>query len=91
MGPLLGKSIFTTDSQEWAHLRAILRPNFVKDQVAELEMLERYMEHLMALIPKDGSTIDLQELFFRFTLNLASEFLFGHSMNTLHQSGEADR
>lgn len=34
MGKLLGKGIFTTDGKDWAHSRAMLRPNFVKDQVA---------------------------------------------------------
>jgi cytochrome P450 len=38
MGPLLGRGIFVTDGDEWAHSRALLRPNFAKDHVADLGM-----------------------------------------------------
>lgn len=37
----------------------------------------------MAKIPKDGSTVDLQPLFFQLTLDSATEFLFGESVHSL--------
>ncbi|RLL93809.1 hypothetical protein CFD26_103191 [Aspergillus turcosus] len=83
MGPLLGKGIFVNDSEEWSHSRALLRPNFVRDQVADLGMLETHLKDLLALVPQDGTTVDLQELFLRFTIDSATEFLFGHSVHTL--------
>lgn len=82
-GPLLGKGIFTMDGDFWAHSRAMIRPNFTRDQVADLEAFERHIQDLWKLIPRDGSTVDLQELFFRFTIDSATEFLFGASTNTL--------
>ena len=90
MGDFLGRGIFTTDGNDWAHSRAMLRPNFVKDQVGDLKTLERHVQNLFELIPLDGSTVDLQPLFFRFTLDSATEFLFGHSVCSLRQSAEAD-
>lgn len=91
MGPLLGNGIFVNDGQEWSHSRALLRPNFVRDQVADLGMLETHLKSLLALVPKKNTTVDLQELFLRFTIDSATEFLFGHSLHTLTQGSERDR
>ncbi|KAF9885071.1 hypothetical protein FE257_000802 [Aspergillus nanangensis] len=82
-GPLLGHGIFTADGEHWASSRAMVRPNFVKDQVANLESFEENMKGLLELIPTDGSTVDLQDLFFCYTIDSATEFLFGHSVQSL--------
>jgi cytochrome P450 len=37
-------------------------------------------------IPTDGSAFDIQELFFRLTLDSSTEFLFGESVNSLVDS-----
>ena len=37
----------------------------------------------MSNIPSDGKAFDIQELFFRLTLDSATEFLFGESVNSL--------
>ena len=38
----------------------------------------------MSLLPRDGRTVvDLQELFFGYTIDSATEFLFGQSVGTL--------
>lgn len=81
--PLLGEGIFTTDGPAWHRSRELLRPNFVRAQVADLEAFEVHVNHLMDAIPRDGSTVDLQELFFRLTMDSATEFLFGESTNCL--------
>jgi hypothetical protein len=46
-------------------------------------MFERHIHHLLALIPKDGKTIDLQELFCRLTIDSGTELLFGVSCNSI--------
>lgn len=79
----LGRGIFTSDGSEWQHSRAMLRPNFVSDQVRDLESLEVHVQHLIEAIPSDGSEVDLSPLFFKFTIDSATEFLFGESTNTL--------
>lgn len=91
LGPLLGKGIFTMDGDFWAHSRALIRPNFARDQVADLEAFERHIQALWKLIPRDGRTVDLQELFFRFTIDSATEFLFGASTNTLREGFGAEQ
>ena len=89
MGPLLGRAIFVTDGEEWSHSRAALRPSFNKTQVANLSIIESHFQHLLKQLcasvveGKDAATIDLQELFLRFTMDSSTEFLFGESTNTL--------
>lgn len=61
----------------------MLRPNFVRSQVGDLDTFETHVGHLIDAIPRDGSTVDLQDLFFRLTIDSATEFLFGESTNCL--------
>ncbi|KAM5475038.1 hypothetical protein MauCBS54593_001509 [Microsporum audouinii] len=85
--PLLGKGIFGTDDDHWARSRALIRPNFARDQVADLTMFEDLIPDLFALIPRDGkTTVDLQSLFFRYTTDSATDFLFGESVGSLRKS-----
>ncbi|KAL8837179.1 MAG: hypothetical protein Q9170_002641 [Blastenia crenularia] len=80
---LFGKGIFTSDGAAWQHSRDLLRPNFARAQIADLDSFERHIRHLIEAIPRDGSTVDIQELFFRLTIDSATEFLFGESTNCL--------
>lgn len=86
--PLLGQGIFTTDGDHWAASRAIIRPSFNRDQVADLAAFERLFQDLLPLLPRDGMTdVDLQPLFFCYTIDSATEFLFGRSAGTLKTTG----
>lgn len=66
----------------------MIRPNFTREQVADLEAFERHIQNLFSIIPRDGSAVDLQELFFRFTIDSATEFLFGKSVHSLRMTAE---
>jgi cytochrome P450 len=46
-------------------------------------MIEEHVSQLLRLIPSSGETVDLQELFYRFTMDSSTEFLFGESTGTL--------
>ena len=61
----------------------MLRPNFVRTQIGHVEMFEKHVEHLIQAIPKDGSTVRMQDLFLQFSLDVATDLLFGASTNTL--------
>ncbi|RFU35090.1 hypothetical protein B7463_g1226, partial [Scytalidium lignicola] len=89
-GPLLGEGIFTTDGKQWEHSRALVRPNFTRNQVADLETFETHINHLISRIPRNGETIDLQPLFFKLTLDSATGFLFGQSVNSLSSVGDGE-
>ncbi|KAF2827438.1 cytochrome P450 52A12 [Ophiobolus disseminans] len=83
--PLLGNGIFSTDGEEWQHSRALLRPQFARDQISDLEYEERHVGNLMWVIPaaEDSWTgaFDIMPLFFRLTLDSATGFLFGQSVD----------
>ncbi|KAL9610064.1 MAG: hypothetical protein Q9167_005201 [Letrouitia subvulpina] len=83
MGALLGSGIFTTDGAEWQHSRDMLRPNFVRSQIGDVELFEKHVSRLIQAIPRDGSTVDLAPLFFKLTLDISTEFLFGVSTDSL--------
>lgn len=85
--PLLGEGIFDTDGAHWASSRALIRPSFTRDQVADLTTFEVLIQDLFSLLPRDGTTVvDLQDLFFRYTIDSATEFLFGQSVGTLKRT-----
>ena len=82
--PLLGAGIFANDGADWKHSRELIRPNFIRDQVADLDNFEEHVKFMIDAIPKDGkTTVDLQEFFFDLTIDTATEFLFGESTNVL--------
>lgn len=82
----LGHGIFSADGEQWERARAILRPQFTRDQVGDLDLEERHIQHMLMALPTEAGTwsdiIDLQPLFLRFSMDSASEFLFGQSTNT---------
>ncbi|ETN40159.1 uncharacterized protein HMPREF1541_04435 [Cyphellophora europaea CBS 101466] len=88
--PLFGPGIFDLDGHGWERSRSLIRPNFVRAQVADLDMFESHVQELLAHVPRDGSTVDLQPLFFGLTMDSATEFLFGKSTNSLAPGLETD-
>lgn len=86
MGQTLGDGIFVQDGKAWEHSRAMLRPNFLRNQVSDLDLEERHVQNLLKVMKagSDGWTpeIDIQTLFFRLTIDSATEFLFGESVDS---------
>lgn len=86
--PLLGNGIFTQDGKAWEHSRAMMRPQFAREQVSDLDLEERHVQNMMSAIDASThpngwtDTLDLQVLFFRLTLDSACEFLFGQSVDS---------
>lgn len=84
LGPLLGDGIFTLDGDGWKHSRAMLRPQFVREQISQLKALEFHVQSLAKHIDlTKGSEFDIQQLFFKLTLDSSTEFLFGQSVGSL--------
>ena len=79
----LGDSIFSTDFDQWHQSRQLLRPQFVKDRVSDLHTFERHVTILMGKMGGDGEEVDVTELFFAYTLDVATAFLFGKSVDSL--------
>ncbi|KAI5950858.1 ALK2 [Candida jiufengensis] len=82
--PLLGNGIFTLDKEGWKDSRQMLRPQFAREQISHVKMLEPHMQVLFKHVRKnEGKYFELQELFFRLTVDSATEFLFGESVESL--------
>jgi cytochrome P450 len=77
---------FSSDGKAWEHSRGLLRPQFAREQVSDIELEEAHIQNLMrCLQPKsDGWTdvTNIQTLFFRLTMDTATEFLFGQTVDS---------
>ena len=87
--PLLGEGIFTGRGERWKHSRMLVRPQFAHDQISNLSMIETNVRNLLhCLKAQTGSEdwtekVDLQPLFFYFTIDVATQFLYGKSVESL--------
>ena len=79
----LGDGIFTTDGEMWHGSRQLIRPQFVKDRVKDLEIFEKHVGKMMSKIGGQGQEVDISELFYRYTLDSATDFLLGRSVDSL--------
>lgn len=68
-------AIFSVNGKEWQEGRALIRPTFVRNQIADLECQDRHVERLLNRIPGDGEAVDLQELLYLFTMDTATDFM----------------
>jgi cytochrome P450 len=83
----MGESIFASNGPQWQHSRAIIRPHLTKDSFIDSEMsrFEKHFSRLLMSIPKDRSKVDLQPLFFSFTMDAAIEMLTGKDLKSEEQ------
>lgn len=79
----LGDSIFTTDGERWHNSRQLIRPQFIRDRLSDLDIFERHFQELAPKLGGRGQTVDVADLFFRYTLDAATDFLLGRSVNSL--------
>jgi cytochrome P450 len=79
----LGDSIFVTDGEQWSRNRQLIRPMFIRERVADLELFERHVVKLLHLLGGGGRVVDVESLFFRYTLDAATDFLLGKSVDSL--------
>ena len=91
--PLLGLGIFTLRGEAWRHSRSLLRPQFSREQVSDMELEERHVDTFSVALKTgaDGWTdvVDLQPMFFKMTLELMTEFLYGHSPSQMDKKPDA--
>ena len=79
----LGDSIFTTDGEKWHNSRQLLRPQFIKDRLSDINIFEKHTSILLPMLDKNGMAVDVSDLFFRYTLDTATDFLLGRSVGSL--------
>lgn len=86
LSPVFGRGIFTLDGEGWKHSRAMLRPQFARDQLRRLDQISDHVEVLIKKIVRDqehNGFVDIQRDFHKLTMDTATEFLLGHSVESL--------
>lgn len=60
--PFLGRGIFSEDGAFWKHSRDLIKPLFARSEISDVNNLGVFVDRLFELIPRDGSTFDIQPL-----------------------------
>jgi len=106
--PFLGDSIFATDGAKWHASRQLLRPQFIKDRVSDLQIFEAHLQTLFTVMSVggdaaaagevvaarangnpvskhsvNGRVLDMSDIFLRYTLDVATDFLLGKDTQSL--------
>ncbi|KAI1794078.1 cytochrome P450 monooxygenase pc-2 [Ganoderma leucocontextum] len=86
MHSLLGVGVFNADDELWKFHRSMTRPFFSKERIGHFDNFDRHamdaLEQMKARM-REGYAIDWQDLVSRFTLDSATEFLFGKDVRSL--------
>ncbi|KAH9927192.1 cytochrome P450 monooxygenase pc-3 [Epithele typhae] len=94
---LFGTGVFNSDGDLWKFHRSMSRPFFKKERISHFEIFERHADLALSMIrerARSDAALNFQELIARFTLDSATEFLFGNCVHSLnaplpHPHGEA--
>lgn len=84
---VLGNGIFTAEREPWQHYRHQLKPQFTRNQVSDLDSADRHLNVLFKALPEENAqgwieNVDFMPMIYRFTMDVSTEFLFGHSVNS---------
>ncbi|OJJ77565.1 hypothetical protein ASPBRDRAFT_70934 [Aspergillus brasiliensis CBS 101740] len=81
----VGDSIFVTDGEQWSRWRQLIRPMFTRDSIVDTEPFDHYVQHSIPLLagPKGNKVVDVTPLFLRYSLDIATAYLFGESTKRL--------
>ncbi|THU87636.1 cytochrome P450 [Dendrothele bispora CBS 962.96] len=86
MGSVLGVGVFNSDGDMWKLHRSMTRPFFTRDRITHFELFDRHALICIQQMKKrleEGYPVDFQDLMGRFTLDAATEFLFGTCFHCL--------
>ncbi|KAF9475904.1 cytochrome P450 [Pholiota conissans] len=87
MDSLLGTGVFNADGEMWKFHRSMTRPFFTRERISDFEIYQRNCDTALRAAKtrlNEGFAVDFQDLVSRFTLDSASEFLFGHMVGSLN-------
>ena len=84
----LGDSIFATDGELWSRSRQLIRPMFARERIVDTEIFEKHVQKLIPLLggsntPRGSKVVDVGSLFYRYTLDAATDYLLGNGTDSL--------
>ncbi|GJE84276.1 cytochrome P450 pc-3 [Phanerochaete sordida] len=86
MRSVLGTGVFNSDGDMWKFHRSMTRPFFTRERIGHFDLFDRHADDAMAKMKArfaEGHAVDFQDLISRFTLDSATEFLFGRCVHSL--------
>ncbi|RDX53656.1 cytochrome P450 monooxygenase pc-3 [Lentinus brumalis] len=84
---IFGTGVFNADGDLWKFHRSMSRPFFTRERISDFDLFDRHADLALNLIrerAKANMPFEFQDLVSRFTLDSATEFLFGNCVNSLH-------
>ncbi|KAI0772047.1 cytochrome P450 monooxygenase pc-3 [Trametes elegans] len=84
---LFGTGVFNADGDLWKFHRSMSRPFFSRERISHFELFDRHADLALSKIKervRSNIAFDFQDLVSRFTLDSATEFLFGTCVHSLH-------
>ena len=85
---LVGPGVLTADGALWKTHRKLMMPSFSKKALEDLSIYSDHFDRFLGHLPRDGEVVDLQDLFFRLTMDSSMAHLLGCSSNTLASTSE---
>jgi len=103
LGELLGEGIFAVDGKLWIHHRKIMATMFSKNllrstasvthaklnEVVQL-LHDKFQKQAKEDKPRQTCEIDIQDLFFRLTMDVTANFTFGVELNSISRPEQHD-
>ncbi|KAG2139813.1 cytochrome P450 [Suillus bovinus] len=86
MSSVLGTGVFNSDGEMWKFHRSMTRPFFSHDRIRHFNIFDLHAENAISQMKarfRSGYPVDVQDLMSRFTLDSATEFLFGNCVHSL--------
>ncbi|KAL2069202.1 hypothetical protein VTL71DRAFT_15540 [Oculimacula yallundae] len=83
IGPIVGEGVMSMDGKVWSRSRALMQPMVSKTAIVNFDSLSLHVRNLIDGLPKDLSTVDMQDWFASLGLDMVTEFLFGRSFGLL--------
>ncbi|KAI0369451.1 cytochrome P450 [Pilatotrama ljubarskyi] len=83
LNTLLGQGVFNSDGR---FHRTMTRPFFSRDRITHFDIFDRHVEHALNKVAarlREGVPVDWQDVVSRFTMDSATEFLFGKDVRSL--------
>jgi len=76
----------SADARSFRSQRAMIRPFFSKDRISDFDLFDRHADQVISKMKerfREGIAVDIEDVLSRFTMDAATEFLFGHDVMTL--------
>ncbi|KAF8307690.1 cytochrome P450 monooxygenase pc-1 [Clavulina sp. PMI_390] len=85
---VLGVGVFNSDGDLWKFHRTLTRPFFTRDRTSDFKIFDKHANAILEILrdaSRTGTPLDIQDVFARFTLDSATEFLIGDCVNSIQE------